>query len=241
MAEDQHHQPTRLRGILLSVAAIVLALATVVTFVWLKLDAMQRQALCGKYMASLMGALVAYRTGEEVASPSGDQPARAAGDAHAARRITCQLFAKIARQQSIPVFLFRCPRTAFPAPPVLAPGPTPVDWGVSGPGVVTYAFDWAAPEDALATRVVMADRDPTAHGSTIMACFGDAHVKKLKRGAVLPLRGVGTLVTEGADGKPLGVSVGNPVAGVDDIYSAADDGGDPLTPGKGDPLRAWVK
>jgi hypothetical protein len=240
MSEDEALWSTRgLRGTLLAAAAIGLILATVATFVWLEVDALRKRALCGKYMSQLMGAMIGYRMSDEGAAPPGVPPARAAGDAHAARRVTCQLFARVARQLSLPVFLYRCPGTAYPRPPDLAPGPIPVDWGLTGTGVVTYAYDWAMPEDPSADRVVFADRDPTAHGRRIVACFGDAHVRVLPSRPAPVARAPGALVTEGPDGGPVAVSAGD--AGGDDAYSADGDGGDPLTPGKGDPLRAWVK
>lgn len=111
-------------------------------------------------------------------------------------------------------------------------------------GVVMYAFDWASPLDPSAARVIMADRDPMAHGDGAMVCFGDGHVKRLKH-LPKPVVNLPTaLVTEGVDGKPVTVGVGNPeMKGEqdDDIYSAIDDKGDPLKPMGGDLRRAWVK
>lgn len=71
-----------------------------------------------------------------------------------------------------------------------------------------------------------------------MMAFGDAHTKKVRLVEV-KRRSTGTLITES-----LAVSLLTNATGIqpdDDIYSAEGDAGDPLTPGKGDPLRAWVK
>ena len=70
-----------------------------------------------------------------------------------------------------------------------------------------------------------------------MVTFGDAHVKKVK--LVEVERGTGVLVTESIGTSPRKVGTG--VHPDNDIYSTEGDVGDPLTPGKGDPLRAWVK
>jgi hypothetical protein len=238
-ADGEPRSRRSIRGTLIAAAAIGLILATVATFVWLEVDALRKRGLCGKYMSQLMGAMIGYRMSEEGTAPPGGPPARTAADAHAARRVTCQLFARVARQLSLPVFLYRCPGTSYPPPPALAPGPIPVEWGLSGAGVVTYAYDWAMPEDPSAGRVVFADRDPAAHGRWIVACFGDGYAKALRTGPASATRAPEALVTEGPDGDPVAVSTGD--AGGDDAYSADSDGGDPLTRGKGDPQRAWVK
>jgi len=53
------------------------------------------------------------------------------------------------------------------------------------------------------------------------------------------VRKSGALITEGCDGQPVSVNAFSDLG--DDLYSADGDSGDPLTPGAGDPLRAWVK
>jgi hypothetical protein len=240
--------------------SIIVGVLLVMMLVWLLLPLVgsvkgpSRQASCGKNMSQLLGAMVAYSTAEEVAWPLPTPLlARRTIDTHAARQVTCQLFAVLARHQSLPMALFACPQARWRAPLKLTGPQTPVDWGMSDAGVVTYAMDWTCPADPQSSRVVMADRDPLAHQGAVMACFGDAHVKKLKTVPIPAARARTVLVTEGVDGVAVGVRASNPDTGDDDVYSdegdaAADlepeDGDflyDQLAPGEGHPRRAWVK
>jgi hypothetical protein len=243
----------RLTSIIVVLLLVVMLVGVLLPLVGM-VDRPPRPSMCGKNMSQLLGAMIAYSTAEDGVWPlATPMPARRTMDAHAARQVTCRMFAVLARSQSLPMDLFRCPPSRRPAPPALAGVPTPVDWGMSEAGVVGYAMDWACPADPGSARVVMADRDPLAHDGAVMACFGDCHVKKLKIVPVPANRARAVLVTEGSDSKPITGRVGNPDAGGDDIYSDEGDADvdldpeyadflfDQLVPGQGHPQRAWVK
>ena len=241
MSEQESPRRMTLLVVML-VIAFGLVVAGVMLVTHLRTKQMAYNQMCGMHQSQLMGALIAYSTQENDAWPiPAGASAHSVRNAHDARQMTCRMFALIVRQQSLPVSMFKCPRSIHPAPPKLGAGEAPPNWGLSPAGVIAYAFDWASPPDPLSVRVIIADRDPTAHGNGVMACFGDGHVKKLKPTSGPVVRPSTALVTEDVDGKPITVSVGNPEAGGDDIYSTDGDGGDPLTPAKGDPRRAWVK
>ena len=202
-----------------------------------------RRAQCGKNQSQLLGALVAFTTSEEVSAwiPGNLPIDPQATGAYRGRLVTTKLFERVAASQSIPNALFKCPYSARGGPE-RALKPNPADpasaWGLGTGHLISYALDWAAPADPSSERPVIADRDPTAHKGSILVAFGDAHVKTLK---LVPatMRVAGALVTDGPDGQPVAASTGN-LPG-DDVYSADGDDGEPLNPGKGDPLRAWVK
>lgn len=227
--------------------------------------------MCGRNQSQIMGALVAYSTSEDGAWPTPwpQQWGREQGlmppkiiDAHGARSVTCRGFEILSTTQILPPSLFRCPAAKRSTQITLraaADGRNGGRWGMGPEGMVMYAWDWASPDDPSSSRVIIADRDPLVHGSAIMACFGDAHVRKIKHDVTTAMRSPGTLETEGIDGKPIVVSVGNREAGGDDIYSTEGDGEDPpesdakdarpvplkdydpLAPTKGHPHKAWVK
>ncbi len=200
----------------------------------------RRQAQCGKNQSQTFSALVAYQSSEELTYPaSASQSMGKIKTANQAREMSYSIMGIIARYQSIPFEILTCPmssRRSFKLAKFQGDVP-PKGWGmIDGPAV--HAFDWSAPADSSASRVISADRDPTAHVESVMACFGDAHVKKIKY-ASGSARKLGSLVTEGCDGQPVSVKPFSELG--DDIYSTDGDGGDPLSLGAGDSLRAWVK
>lgn len=255
----------------LLVVMLGITFALVVTGVMLLSQVRTKQtafhAMCGKNQSQIMGALIAYSVQEEVAWPMpwALGPGLAApkiADARAARVLTCRAFEILAATTTLPNALFRCSAARKAKTISLKPaadGRNGGRWGMGPDGVVMYAWDWASPADPSSARVVIADRDPLVHGAFIMACFGDAHVRRIKHDATPARRGPGTLETESLDGRAITVSVGNPEAGGDDIYSTEGDGEDlpepdakdskpvpledydPLAPTKGHPRRAWVK
>jgi len=209
-----------------------------------------RRIHCGYNQSQLMGAMVAYSTEREskawvVLNPRVESSS--AGGARG-RLVTTRWMEAVAASQSLPNALFKCQASNSLASSVK---PQPADptstWGLEAGRYLGYAVDWAAPIDPSAARPMIADRDPTAHrdvlaavrgGSAIMVVFGDAHMKMVPVTWVSE-RPRSALVTDGVDGLPVSLET-VPMPG-DDIYSAEGDAGDPLTPGKGDPLRAWVK
>jgi hypothetical protein len=207
------------------------------------------QSMCGKNQSQILGAMVAYAASEETAwpDPRGTMaawklPAGPIMTALDAAKYTAGALELLAVSQSIPNGLFKCPSTSWggPSKKVKASlSETTVQWGwdPTASVAVSYGFDWASPADPSSQRVILADRDPKNHNLAVMAVYGDAHVKKLK--LVEVERGTGVLVTE--SGLTSSRKTGTGVQPDDDIFSNEGDAGDSLTPGKGDPLRAWVK
>lgn len=248
------HESPRRWTILVVMLGITFALIVVGVMVILQMRTKQLayNRNCGMCQSQIMGALVAYSTSEDVAWPTpwAQGPGLAAPkivDAHAARTVTCRAFEILAATQTLPYSLFRCSaahRSMQITLKAAADGRNGGRWGMGPEGMVMYAWDWASPADPSSARVMIADRDPLMHGNGVMACFGDAHVKKLKYLPQPVVRPPTALVTEGIDGKPVTVGVGNPeMKGEvdDDIYSDVGDRGDPLRSIGGDERRTWVK
>lgn len=198
---------------------------------------------CGKNQSQIMGALIAFSTQEEMAgllpkTLASSKPEMSERRGHV---LTIKLMEVLAAAHSLPSGLFKCPVSSTGGPrkdikPSLArPGSA---WAMSQGSGIGYAFDWAAPADPSSQRVVCADRDIKAHKDAVMAVFGDAHVTKLKLVPVA-MRAPGSVITEGVIVDPVNFSAGSEPG--DDIYSNEGDANDGLTPGQGDPLRAWVK
>jgi type II secretory pathway pseudopilin PulG len=178
-------------------------------------------------------------------------------------------FEVLAKEASIPNGLFRCPAAESPGPNTRAqPGPPSPEasgsnWADAGGGSsrrIGYAFDWASPGDPGAARVVFSDRDPLNHKRKgVMACFGDSHTKFLKvrngpPSSAAPNETIGMIgarVVVGEFDNPdaagsAGVAPTDQLP--DSIFSSAGDipagkteAQTALTPGEGDPLRAFVK
>ena len=254
---------------LLVVISIIAILAGMLLPVIGVVREMARQAQCGKNQSQILGAMVAYSTSEETGwpDPRGSTatwklPTGPIADATAAAKFTAGAFELIAVSQSIPNALFKCPSSSAggPSKTQKATMSQPdVMWGWNPPTVgVSYAFDWASPSDPGSARVILADRDPKHHSMAVMACFGDAHVKKLKQktGAAggtnktLGINGAVSIIIENPDARGA-AGQEDAIADVttDNIYDDASDvdvagGGmatDVLTPGSGHPKRAWVK
>jgi hypothetical protein len=209
-------------------------------------------AQCGKNQYELYSASLTYAENEGYPWYVDQFPEKVT-DAHSARVATAQLFGYLSRSLTIPPSLFSCPSSSFPKISKIDGTRPPITWAIE-PGSAIYALDWSAPSDSGSSRVVMADRDPTAQKNKVMAVFGDAHSAALKIIATTPIRAGGILITEGADAKPVAVSVINkdatnaladhPELLPDDIYTNegdSDNGSQPLVPAKGHPQRAWVK
>lgn len=210
---------------------------------------MAKDSKCGKHQSQILGAMMAYAISEDTAWPDPrgrtsewKLPAGPIITALDGAKYTAGAFELLSASQSIPNSLFECPSANWggPARNVKAsPNHADVHWGwhPNNGVAVSYAFDWASPPDPSSDRVILADRELKTHRDFVMVAFGDAHVKKLK--LVEVKRAVGALITE--SGLSSSSDIGTGVQPDDDIFSAEGDAGDPLTPGKGDPLRAWVK
>ncbi len=261
---------------ILVVMVIVMILALLLMQVGNVGEGHSRQQRCGKAQSQLMGACVSYAQQEEIAWPAPwantigyAPPGQAITAGVAAMNYTFGCFEVLANEASLPNALFRCDTSRSPGPNSRAqPGPARPEirggnWADAGGGRskrISYAFDWAAPGDPGAVRVVFSDRDLTNHrGNGVMACFGDSHTKFLKvaRGDPAGAAGNGTIGMNGAE--VVVEEVDNPdaigSAGVtpadqvpDNIFSSSGDvpadkteAATALTPGKGDPVRAFVK
>jgi len=180
---------------LLVVISIIAILAGMLLPVIGVVREMARQSQCGKNQSQIVGAMVAYGTNEGVAYPNAVQATGtwtgASGAPTApvgtAMEFTAASFELLAASQTIPDSLFKCPSAATGGPNVnktlKASNRRPYTdraWGWSANNKVSYAFDWASPADAGSARVLTADRDLVNHKQEVMACFGDAHVTKLK-------------------------------------------------------------
>ena len=242
MTEEQSERK-KSRGILATIIVIIIMLVLVGLILPVfghRFENLRNDASCGRTQSQMMGALVYYQSVYDGSYPISTHLKLGKGmTAHEARQMSYYLLGTIAREHSIPFKLLSCPLSSRPNYKLVSfeGSHPPPEWGMTD-GPAFFAIDWAAPFEPAAARVILADRDPTAHVDSIMACFGDAHVKKLKY-ASGSVRKSGALVTEGCDGQPVLINAFSELG--DDIYSADGDSGDPLTPGAGDPLRAWVK
>jgi hypothetical protein len=235
---------------------VVVLIGMLLPVLYTNADGPRRSSQCGKYQSQLLGALLAYATSEEVAYPWPiNQVPETVTDARSARVVTAQMLGVLSHTQSLPLGLLSCPDSKLPKMSKF-PGnrpPIPITWGIDTNSAF-YALDWSAPGDTGSIRVILADRDPTAHQNAVMAAYGDAHVGKIKLSQAIPQRADGILITEGAGGKSISVSsvlsgaahsqTENKVLVPDDIYTNEGDsenGSQPLVPAKGHPQRAWVK
>lgn len=227
--------------VIMIVIALGLVLAGGAAILNWSMDRSQRQSQCWKNQAQIIGASVAYFTTEGIETWLPPEPpvTTSSTAATSARFKTTKYMEVVAASMTLPNGLFKCAQSRSLAPTAKPNPSNPAStWGLETGRVIGYALDWAAPADPSSARPLTADRDPNAHGGSVMVAFGDAHVTKLKLVAG-SARATGTLVTDGVDGTPISASTANPPE--DDIYTSFGDSGDPLAPGKGDPLRAWVK
>ena len=237
-------------GCLVLVIVLAVLVGMVLPVNWENTHKESRVWQCGKNQSQILGALVAYATAEETnwPDPRGTMaawklPAGPITTALDGAKYTAGAFELLAASQGIPNALFKCPSSSFGGPirnnvkPSLKFDNVLWGWDPANGVAVSYGFDWASPADPSAARVILADREVRAHREFVMVTFGDAHVRKMK--LVEVERGTGVLVTE--SGITSSSKTGTGVQPDDDIHSNEGDAGEPLTPGKGDPLRAWVK
>jgi len=235
------------------------------------------QAKCGKNQSQIMGACVAYAQQEEIDWPApwintiGYVPKGQAITAGvAAMNYTFGCFEVLAKEATLPNGMFKCPSAASaglntPANPItkVVSPPGFGSWGDDGGGSrkrIGYAFDWAAPGDPGAARIVFSDRDPANHlRKGVMTCYGDSHTKFLTTRSGAPSSPAPN-ETSGMNGAKVvvgevDVSVEISANGVaptdqlpDNIFNSAGDvpagkteAETALTPGAGNPVRVFVK
>jgi len=255
---------------LLVVISIIAILAGMLLPVIGLVKEMANQSKCGKNQSQIIGAMIAYATSEETGWPDGRASTgtwkTAAGVVTngTAAAHTAGAFELLALSGTIPNSMFNCPSTSIGGPSKTiraTKDTTGTGWGWAPPLVgVGYAFDWAAPSDSGAARVITADRNPKNHSLDAMACFGDAHVKKLKQvrnvtaagNATTMITGTVSVVIENPDARGAAgneetitdVTPDNIYDDTADINTTAGSGStalDVFIPGQADKRRAFVK
>jgi len=256
---------------LLVVISIIAILAGMLLPVIGVVREMARKTSCGNNQKQILGAMIAYGTdnGGGWPDPRGGATAWKMPVAGPALTVTdgplytAGCFELIAVASSLPNTLFKCPSSPTGGPKTkatLLAANTTWGWGTVST-IVNYAFDWAAPADSGAARVVLADRDPKYHSNVAVVVYGDSHTAVLKKSSVagvtpgndqtlVSLSGNPSIVIEnpssaGAVGQEDVVGDVTP----DNIYDNTSDfvaGGstvqaDTLKPGSADKRRAWVK
>jgi prepilin-type N-terminal cleavage/methylation domain-containing protein len=246
---------------LLVVISIIAILAGMLLPVIGVVREMARSAQCGKNQSQILGSLIAYSTSEETGWPD-PRPGKIttiAATGTGGAQYTAAIMEILAYSQGLPNNLFKCPSSSEGGPSKAAASTkatlsaTTTNWGWNPPVGVSYAMDWAAPLETGSARVILADRDPAYHGKAAMACFGDAHVAKLKK----PTTGSIAGATQTING-PVNISIENPAAKgkvgkeddatdvtLDNIYDDVGDyegtTTDAYLPGQADKRRAFVK
>jgi len=142
----------------------------------------------------------------------------------------------------------RCPDLAssgpsLPANPELKYLTGDSDWvasatTASATRAVAYAYDWGAPPDAMAIRVVLADRGHANHRDRVVVAYGDGHTAVLVRATDSATAGATSDGIANVDGSPWhGVYVNRETAPQDNIFTSIDDPPAELPPG-GPALRS---
>ena len=251
---------------LLVVISIIAILAGMLLPVIGVVREMARSAQCGKNQSQIYGGLLAYATSEDAGWPD-PRPWKIATtptDPTTGAAYSSAMMEMLAFSQSIPSNLFKCPSAAAGGPSkTVKPTSSAAGtlWGWTAPTVgVSYALDWAAPQETGSARVILADRDPKNHSDTAMACFGDAHVSKLKKPTTGSVTGMTMIINGSAAATAVRISIENPAAKgaagfeddpahleSDNIYDNLNDfpasglASDSYTPGGADKRRAFVK
>jgi prepilin-type N-terminal cleavage/methylation domain-containing protein len=152
--------------------------------------------------------------------------------------------------------LFVCPSNtgtlgSLPNPTqntVMTYAANPSQWATVGPGCLGYAYDWAAPTNTSAIRVVIVDRANGAlsHKAVIMGAAGDGHVLTINQigDASAPKAGTTdvTLNTLNAT-EPINFPAkdSSDIATQDDVYDDYGDDLNQIKPASGSATRAWCK
>jgi type II secretory pathway pseudopilin PulG len=117
-----------------------------------------------------------------------------------------------------------------------------------GPGAMAYAYDWSAPTNTSAIRVVITDRGnlTVAHKKVIMGAAADGHVVTINMTAENWQRSPGTHVTMDLNGgnETASFSAKDSSNGNNDQDDVYDDRGDDLNmnkPACGSATRCWVR
>ena len=214
-----------------------------------------RRIACGNNQRQIVTAMVAYAGDNDGARPlatiAGIDPLAGVANSAAAATVTYRSFEVLAVFGALPNQIFRCRSAILSGPTTKADAAATTDsWGRSK---IAYAYDWAAPSDCVASRVLTADRSSEHHRDVVIAACADGHTATLKTLSTVLAAGNG--VSEGAqrsavNPEALGTDASSganaDATAVDDVYShrrdaldGSDGGG--LIAGSASSRRAWVK
>jgi hypothetical protein len=238
----EHNDSRRSTLMLIMIVIFIgISITGITAIYYIQVDKPRRSNQCGRNQAQIMFSMIAYLTENNTPHwvPSELFSRYSGSDAAKGRLVTTNYFELLAAIDSLPNGLFHCYASSSG---VISAKPKPFDstskWGQETGYWIGYTLDWSAPIEVGSSRPMLADRDLTAHRDAVMVVFGDGHSAKMK---LVPIRkrAPGALLTDGIIVQPTKLGTGNQPD--DDIYSNEGDGNDGLTPGAGDPLRAWVK
>jgi prepilin-type N-terminal cleavage/methylation domain-containing protein len=224
---------------------------------------MARRGKCGSNQRQIVMAMMVYAQENDQRLPA--RPSLASGaavpsggtpDPGATARASLELLV-VDQGGELAERLFACPSLPQVSPPPvsgsLTCGTGTSTWAAANlatsDAIPAYAYDWTAPVNSRAVRVLVADRckDPTAspHGRVVVAAFADGHTDQLRRAGLTGAAGTAstdidgnsvTAVYRNADARD------NASGAEDNIFDGADDGvANYDLPGRGSATRAWVR
>ena len=217
---------------------------------------------CANNSKQLVTAMIAYQTDQDAGWPIGElsatnggifnnsSTAKAVGGA--ASTITYRSFEVLSNSMQLPNPIFKCKSASHQAPTTKAM--MTADSAVWGAGLISYAFDWAAPTECASYRVILADRFSGSHKTGSVAACADSSTRfiKVKSGAAATAGGTegNPTVIENQDAIGTDDSVTTQAPTVaDNIYDVTNDDSAPtqntvgygFAPGNGSGRRAFVK
>ncbi|HYE06828.1 MAG TPA: type II secretion system protein [Planctomycetota bacterium] len=135
---------------------------------------------CGNNQRQIVTSFILYTNDQESGWPMADANSvvEAAASPADARKISDRSLEILANTLDLANGLFKCKSQSSTGPDSRPQSkPTGNTWG---DGKVSYAFDYSAPIDCSASRVLIGDRSIKVHGDQVMAGFADGHTAKLK-------------------------------------------------------------
>jgi hypothetical protein len=125
------------------------------------------------------------------------------------------------------------------------------EWATDGYGASAYAYDWSAPTNTSAIRIIIVDRGngPVSHKKVIMGAAGDGHVVTINQDGNGAKPATSNFTINNIDGttepasypaKDSSDTQASP-NGSDDVYDSAGDDLNQLKPAGGSATRSWCK